>query len=163
MPERTHLWFSSKSCIVFKCLFKNTRTLEIPEKFEPIVTFLHYSNIVILSPTFQTSSYFERPIWLGKSGFQWVPLTVLLGWISAVKPSPRVVHSRERRNLSREWPTRVRLKFRSGLVFCFLCFIREGTTFLRGGGQRMKSTIQTDPTWSNIALLGPVWAPFWAV
>ena len=31
--------------------------------------FFHYSSIVILSPIFQTSSYFE-PIWLGKSGFQ---------------------------------------------------------------------------------------------
>ena len=146
MPERTHLWFSSKFCIVFKCLFKNTRTLEIPEKFKPMVTFLHYSNTVILSPIFQTSSYFE-PIWLGKSGFQWVPLSVLLGWISPVKPSPRVVHSRERRNLSREWATQVRLKFRSFRkcsAFCAL-FGRVQLFFWGGGegagGQRIKSPI----------------------
>ena len=114
-----------------------------------MVTFLHYSNTVILSPIFQTSSYFE-PIWLGKSGFQWVPLSVLLGWISPVKPSSRVVHSRERRNLSREWATQVRLKFSSFRKCSAFCALFGGG----GGGGGLGVSVlkalfkltQSDPT-----------------
>ena len=168
MPERTHLCFSSKSCIFLNAYLK----ILVPSKFlknsESNVTFLHHSNTVILSPIFQTSSYFE-PIWLGKSGFQWVPLSVLLGWISPVKPSPRVVHSRERRNLSREWATQVRLKFRSFRKCSAFCALFGRVQLFFGGGGRglgvsvlkaLFKLTQSDPTqycWD------PFWAPFWAV
>ena len=82
------------------------------------------------------------------------------------EPSPRVAHSRER-HVSREWATRVRMKFTSGLVFRVSFFIWEGTiSFFRGGGGGLayeKPYLNWPKTIHNIALLGPVWAPFWAV